>query len=236
MQEAKKSHLRGALWQKIWDRKHSAHNQPLHHADGFDLLDASQYAALTRTFINWMGPLHKRRVLEVGCGSGAFCLELGPCAELCGIDFSDHAIERIQHVLPGTFKVAEANAIPFHDGHFDCVFSFGVFFYFDSLDYARRCLEEQLRVLQAGGELFVFEVNDEEKRELSEEVRAAEARDQHKKSVSDVDHLFYNKCFFTQFAAAHHLECEIRDEAQMPIDFHSGARYRFSVRMKKNSF
>ncbi len=225
------STTRGAIWQQIWDRKHSDQQLAVHQSGGFDLLDAGQYAALTRPFIGWMGPLQDFRVLEVGCGTGAFALQLGPCKEICGIDFSETAIARVRRELKGDFKVAPAAAIPFEDGRFDRTYSFGVFFYFDSLDYARAALEEQLRVLKPGGQLFVFEVNDEDKQDLYWSTRGQEPRSGHKKSSADADHLFFKKSFFTEFAKSHNLQCEIRDESEMGIDFHSGACYRFAVRI-----
>lgn len=234
MQSHLKTDQRGALWQKIWDRKHADTGLPLHHADGFDLLENHQYAALTNPFINWMGPLNEQRVLEVGCGSGAFGMQLEPCLEFCGIDFSERAVERIKKEMDGCFKVAEANRIPFEDKYFDCVFSFGVFFYFDSLEYARQSLLEQLRVLRPEGQLFVFEINDVNKQDIYLHTRGQEERGQHKRSTVDVDHLFYSKSFFTDFADEFGLDCEIRDESQMSIEFHSGAKYRFSVRLSKS--
>lgn len=226
------TYQRGTVWQKIWDRKHADHQQSLHQSDGFDLLDASQFSALVHPFVEWMGPLNNNLVLEVGCGTGAFAKHLSYYKKFFGIDYSESAIQRISREFEGCFKVAEANKIPFNDQQFDCVYSFGVFFYFDSLDYAKNCLLEQLRVLKPGGQIFIFEINDEEKLELYQEIRSKEQRKKHQKTDVHIDHIFYNKKFFTDFGRENNLKVEIRDESKMQISFHTGASYRFAVSFK----
>jgi SAM-dependent methyltransferase len=219
---------RSRTWQQIWDRKHGM-DVPAHVADGFDLLAESQYDALVAPFVQWMGDLADCDVLEVGCGSGAFLQRLTAARSISGVDYAERAVRRARTELDGDFRVAEAARLPFPDASFDLAFSFGVFFYFDSLDYARTALLEQLRVLRPGGRLFVFEVNDAAKKDVYRRIRGDEGRDAHRTSSVATDHMFYEKAFFRAFAGEHGLACRLVDEADMPIAFHSGAAYRFAV-------
>jgi SAM-dependent methyltransferase len=219
---------RSQTWQQIWDRKHGM-DVPLHVADGFDLLSTGQYDALVAPFAQWMGELCECDVLEVGCGAGAFLQRLAGARSLSGVDYAERAVQRVRAEFEGDFRVAEAARLPFADAAFDVTFSFGVFFYFDSLDYARAALLEQLRVLRPGGRLFVFEVNDAARMDVYRRLRAAENRGAHRTSDVATDHMFYEKDFFRAFAAEHDLACHVVDEADMPIAFHSGAAYRFAV-------
>lgn len=219
---------RGRTWQQIWDRKHGM-DVPLHVADGFDLLTAGEYDALVAPFVQWMGDLSGSDVLEVGCGSGAFLQRLPAARSLSGVDYAERAVQRVRAELAGDFRVAEAARLPFADAAFDLAFSFGVFFYFDSLSYARAALLEQLRVLRPGGRLFVFEINDAGRMEVYRRLRAAENRGAHRTSDVATDHMFYDKDFFRTFAAEHRLACHIVDEDALPIAFHSGAAYRYAV-------
>ena len=222
---------RASIWRRIWNKKHTSVDLPLHKLDGFDLLNVEQFNALTQPFIKWMEPIVGKDVLEVGCGSGAFLKNIGTPRTFSGIDYSQFAIDRIRKEIDGTFAVAEANCLPFAASHFDIVFSFGVFFYFDSLQYAQKCLLEQLRVLRPGGSIFVFEVNDEDKKALYRQIRSDEPRSRIQQTHLKADHLFYTKDFFYQFAQRHNLRCEIRDESEMGISFHSGASYRYAVKI-----
>jgi hypothetical protein len=79
-------------------------------------------------FRHWRG----KRVLDVGVGLGADHDSFAAAkAELYGIDLTERAIEhtraRLAHAgLRSTLAVAGAEALPFPDGHFDLVYSWGV--------------------------------------------------------------------------------------------------------------
>ncbi len=70
------------------------------------------------------------RVLEVGCNLGTnlrwICQHV-PACEVCGVDISPHALERLRSSLPTVNAVwAPARSLPFRDGWFDLVFTAGV--------------------------------------------------------------------------------------------------------------
>jgi SAM-dependent methyltransferase len=94
------------------------------------------------------------RVLEIGVGLGAdhesFAAEQ---AELYGVDLTERAIEHTQARLEqaglaSTLRVADAEALPFPDGQFDLVYSWGVLHHSPS---TQQALDEVWRVLRPGG-------------------------------------------------------------------------------------
>lgn len=101
-----------------------------------------------------------RRVLEIGVGFGADHVEwakAGP-RELQGIDLTDRAIENTRrrlhsYGLDSTLQVADAEALPFADGQFDIVYSWGVLHHSPNTDQA---IDEVHRVLKPGGRAAVM--------------------------------------------------------------------------------
>jgi ubiquinone/menaquinone biosynthesis C-methylase UbiE len=98
-----------------------------------------------------------RRVLEVGCGMGAFAARLAtslPEAEVIATDQSERMVE----VTAGrglTAQVADLQALPFPDDSFDAVAALWMLYHVPDLDVG---LAEVARVLRPGG-LFVAVTN-----------------------------------------------------------------------------
>ena len=220
---------RSATWQRIWESKYRAAEGPIHKLDGFDLLTAAEWKLLVGRFCKIMAPVAGRDILEVGCGAGAFLGNIRRAKSLSGIDYSSGAVMLARKNLPGKFVCSEAAAIPFPAKSFDIVFSFGVFFYFDSTNYAERVLREMVRVARPGGRIFVFDINDARKKRLYNRVRSAERREAVKTTAQKTSHLFYTKKFFRDVAKKLNLKLQIVDEADLDVAFHSGAQYRFLV-------
>lgn len=97
------------------------------------------------------------RVLEVGVGAGSdFCGWVEAGARATGIDLTDAAIENTRDHLeargladrPHELRRVDAEALPFEDGCFDLVYSWGVLHH--SPDTA-RAFAEVCRVLKPGG-------------------------------------------------------------------------------------
>jgi SAM-dependent methyltransferase len=128
-----------------------------------------------RTFLSWNEPLHGargpfaklfpyeryegRRVLEVGCGMGAMAsLWAGQGALVTAVDLNPVAIAQTTrrfelYGLKGTIRQADGRVLPFDDGAFDFVYSWGVLHH--SPDLAQS-IGELLRVLAPGGEFGVM--------------------------------------------------------------------------------
>jgi methionine biosynthesis protein MetW len=97
-----------------------------------------------------------RRILDIGCGEGDFCLEMkkGPVPkEVVGIDISEKAVIKAgeRGVKAISINVSE-EPLPFSDASFDAVFCGEVIEHVFDPDYL---LDEAYRVLKAGG-LFII--------------------------------------------------------------------------------
>ena len=100
-------------------------------------------------FEKWKG----KRVLEIGVGLGADHQQFSEGGALCtGVDLTARAVahtrERFRKLeLVSDLRVADAESLPFEDGTFDLVYSWGVLHH--SPD-TRKAVSEVLRVLKPG--------------------------------------------------------------------------------------
>ncbi len=219
-------------WLQIWERKYAgARENSLHVADGYDELTPGEFEKVAKRFLDLADISKNAKILDVGCGAGAFWEHARGYRHLAGIDYAQEAIRVIRERLSGDFRVADATALPFEAAAFDAVLSFGVFIYFDSLGYARKVLDEMHRVLKPGGRIFIGEVNDKDKMDRYRELRVEKEADMKRKVIKDaqVDHLFFDKAFFEEFAENAGYTVEIVDEETLGIPYYSCSLYRFAV-------
>jgi ubiquinone/menaquinone biosynthesis C-methylase UbiE len=100
-----------------------------------------------------------QRVLEVGVGMGADYLEwLKAGAQATGVDISTASLERARLRCQTAgyapdLRVSDAEHLPFADGTFDIVYSYGVMHHSPDTP---RCLREAWRVLKPGGALRIM--------------------------------------------------------------------------------
>jgi demethylmenaquinone methyltransferase/2-methoxy-6-polyprenyl-1,4-benzoquinol methylase len=112
-----------------------------------------------------------RRVLDLCCGTGDLALTIagkaGKAVRITGLDYSQPMLEiaAAKAAAAGldrrvTFMEGDAAAMPFPDGHFDCV---GISFAFRNLTYRNpntaAYLAEVLRVLAPGGRFVIVETS-----------------------------------------------------------------------------
>lgn len=106
-------------------------------------------------FERWSG----KRVLEIGVGLGTdFVQFVRAGAEATGLDLTDAAVEAVrarlaQEGLQAEVLVADAEALPFADGAFDLVYSYGVLHHTPDTAGA---IAEVRRVLKPGGEARIM--------------------------------------------------------------------------------
>jgi ubiquinone/menaquinone biosynthesis C-methylase UbiE len=102
-------------------------------------------------------------VLDVGCGAGEVCVELGGLVgtegRVCGVDLSETMVEaaRVAARNAGAsieLRVASAYSLPFDDTSFDAVRAERVFQHLDDPD---RALTEMQRVAKPGGRILVMD-------------------------------------------------------------------------------
>jgi SAM-dependent methyltransferase len=97
------------------------------------------------------------RVLEVGVGAGTDHLQWARAGAQCyGVDLTDAAIETARahlavHGLESQLQRVDAETLPFEDGFFDTVYSWGVVHHTEHPD---RMLREIRRVLRPGGQFI----------------------------------------------------------------------------------
>ncbi len=100
-----------------------------------------------------------KKVLEIGVGMGADYLEwLKAGAQATGIDLSSASLEQARRRCEiagyqADLRIGDAENLPFPDGSFDVVYSYGVMHH--SPDTA-RCVREAWRVLKPGGKLKIM--------------------------------------------------------------------------------
>jgi ubiquinone/menaquinone biosynthesis C-methylase UbiE len=102
-------------------------------------------------FERWRG----KRVLEVGVGLGTDFVRFARAgAEATGVDLTEAAVESVRERLAledlsADLRVADAEDLPFAEGEFDLVYSWGVLHHTPD---TQRALAEVRRVVKPGGE------------------------------------------------------------------------------------
>src|SRR5256885_11529661 len=106
------------------------------------------------------------RVLDVGCGPGnlteRFAKELG--ADVKAVDVSGRMVE-LARARGIDAREADADALPFGDGEFDCVFAGWVLYHVQNVEQA---IAECARVLRPGGRLVASAYYEDNMSELWE--------------------------------------------------------------------
>jgi ubiquinone/menaquinone biosynthesis C-methylase UbiE len=95
-----------------------------------------------------------QRLLEIGVGVGTDFIRFARAGAVCtGVDLTEHAVALVRRRLeleglPGDVLQADAERLPFPDGAFDRVYSWGVLHHTPDTE---RAIAEALRVLAPGG-------------------------------------------------------------------------------------
>ena len=130
----------------------------------FESVEAHRYAVEPEIFSFAQFPRHHgHRVLEVGVGLGTDFLQwVRSGAEAYGVDLTEPAIEAVRRRLEiyglqaKELRVADCESLPFQDGFFDLVYSWGVIMH--TPDTA-RALAEIIRVTRHGGTCKIMVYN-----------------------------------------------------------------------------
>jgi len=128
-----------------------------------DRARAPTYQAMFRTLVDLMAPRPGEAFLDVGCGAGSLdrllARRLGAANAITAIDTNPFLLREAQALakadgVDGLIRFAPGNAeaLPFADASFDCIFSVTVL---EECD-ADRALAEMLRVARPGGRIGVI--------------------------------------------------------------------------------
>ena len=77
-------------WQQYFDQKAATHGASVKSSDYFD--DDSFFVQRDH-ILQWIGPLAGKRILDAGCGVGAFSEPWTPSNTVVGVDFSAKSLE-----------------------------------------------------------------------------------------------------------------------------------------------
>jgi len=165
--------------------------------------------------------------LEVGCGAGAALYPISNiCKNVAGIDYAYSLIEVAKKYVPqGDLHCCEASELPFDDGFFDKTLTLSVFQYFPSLIYAKKVIDELVRCTKEKGRILICDVPDISKKSSYEKIKEGEAK---KGDFNDsaLNHLYYEKRFFSTYLQSKELTFEIFD---CVIEGYDNSKYRFNV-------
>lgn len=100
------------------------------------------------------------RVLEIACGTGRdsqfIAPRLGQGGELYMTDISPELLSRCRNKIkadvPLIYSLSNAAHLPYHDGYFDAVYSFGAIGEFTDI---KQCLLEMVRVSKVGAKIVI---------------------------------------------------------------------------------
>jgi trans-aconitate methyltransferase len=230
-------------WHEIWNRRviygQDQTKDPglkdLLMADGFDtgagtlnsLKNWEEYIALISQKID-LAP--EDSIFEIGCGSGAFLyLWFREGHRVGGVDYSENLVSLANQVMKGMdFRVSEAIHVD-TDEKFDIVVSNGVFHYFRDYAYAKEVVEKMMK--KAKKTVAILEIPDLALKEESEKTRrAALPEGEYDRKYRGLNHLHYEREWFTRFSDTFGCSIEIFDQE---IKEYANSRFRFNVVFKK---
>jgi ubiquinone/menaquinone biosynthesis C-methylase UbiE len=171
---------------------------PCGTADVADVEEAKRYVELERLryerepFIARFARFSETRgkkVLEVGVGAGTDHLQFARSGAICtGVDLSEKSLQTASRRLAAeglesAMRVADAEQLPFDDGTFDVVYSWGVIHHTSDTP---RAAKEILRVLRPGGRFCVMVYNRHSLLAVQAWIVYAALRGEPRRSLADV--------------------------------------------------
>ena len=228
-------------WKQIWSRK-SVRNlsnitlSDLIVANGYDTgvgsYNAKNWRIMVADFCNKIALQHNRKVLEIGCGSGAFLYAINEIfkVESYGIDYSESLIEVAKAAIPnGEFKTQAANQPSDFKTSFDVIFSNGVFFYFPDHDYVKTVILNWTKHISSGGKLALMDLPDEKHEDTyhRERMKAYKDPSKYDSDYKGLRHLFFNKNGMIQYLES----IGMKDVQLFPhvVNSYGNARFRFNI-------
>ncbi len=230
------------LWKDIWEKKGQASLdevdlQQLIAIDGFDTgageFPVDSWLSFVETIRERLNVNEGQKLLEVGCGAGAFMLPMYKKGiEVYGIDYSKNMIQLCTNIMPsGTFELSEAKTIPFESEMFDAVVSNSVFQYFNDIGYSENVVREIARVLKKSGRAGLLDINDTHKKEQYESIRRKKlGNKEYDRLYGSLKQQYYSKMWFVEVTKNCGLKCEIEEQN---ISGYENSKFRYNVFLEK---
>jgi ubiquinone/menaquinone biosynthesis C-methylase UbiE len=234
-------------WKNVWHKKGKGPGNA-HQQNGFSQLNETMWTKLVCTITNPIIPMVNKntniKILDAGCGSGAFILAAQKCNKIgflienvVGVDYSPSLIQRARVRFPsGRFFTSGIQSLPaIETASFDVVWSFSTFIYLSDENDSLKTINELFRLTKPGGTILIGDVADLDKKKNALELRAASHYYQTQQKFLNIDlqHLYLNKSLFRNFCQSKHCEVSIIDESNMEINFYEPAQYRYLVLIRK---
>jgi ubiquinone/menaquinone biosynthesis C-methylase UbiE len=193
-------------WKQIWEQKNVVRSNDdlldaLVKANGFDggfgNYSTLDYFRMVENLVQRLGIKENSKVLEIGCGSGALLYAIAKIssAKIYGYDYSKSLISEARRYVNGQFEVSEAIHCPFQDIPFEFVISHSVFQYFPSKKYALEVVTLMAGLIQQGGKLAIYDLNNSDKEHEYHALRRQAYEDPaaYDDKYKDLNHLFFDK-------------------------------------------
>ena len=226
---------RNERWSERWNDRslHVFDEISIQYVSGFEMISPYDWSEMVSKFLSLIQHDKVKRVLELGCGSGAFLSavqNIVPDVSISGCDISSNSIYIASKRLKGTFINENADTeIEVFINRSDLVLAFSVFQYFDDYNMANKVLNNMLSYIKNKGSIFIGDVPDINKKKQDIKQRKIDGR-------GTSDHLYYNKDFFLSFASSNNLLIEIYDHVNINLPASLPNReFRYSVFMRHKS-
>lgn len=194
----------------------------------FDALDAFSARAGARLDIK-----PGKRLLEVGCGSGAWLRHhYLNGVQVSGVDFSAAHLRAARHVMPaGGFATADARSLPYRDAEFDVAVAGSCFLYLPDAQAASDALGELVRVIRPGGRGAVTDLPDQKMRAESEAFRRGElGQEEYARRYAGLGHQYFDRD--GMISLSERLGCRATITTQ-EIAGYGNSPYRFNLWLEK---
>ncbi len=108
----------------------------------------------TNSLIKWGRIRKNTHVLDAGCGTGRYSIEINECtgAKVTGIDFSRGMLSKASAKDHGIWLQGDASSLPFESDTFDTVI---IMLVLQHVDDEPRVISQARRVLKPGGQLVI---------------------------------------------------------------------------------
>ena len=178
------------------------------------------------------GILTTDSIFEVGCGAGAFLYPFYLSSQsIGGIDYSQTLINSCNKLMPnGRFTLNEAKNLNVEE-KYDFVVSFSVFFYFPSYEYAELTLNNMYKKSRKG--IMILDIPNLLTQDICEKNRRGVLSEkEYEKKYNNLNHLYYSKKFFINFAKKNHHKLYVIEDQK--IDNYVNNDFRFNFVMLKS--